>query len=490
MIEKDKFKEAISYFNNAEKYILHDENPVYLRNAYGNIGSCYKELGDYANAITYILKSVSINEKIGDKDGLSESYNELGDLSIRQKDFARAGGYLNLANKISSEVKDNHQLKVNYQYFSKLDSALGDFRKAYEDYKLYSDIKDKIITKESSQQVAEMNAKYESDQKDKEIRIKNLEAGQKDDQISNQKKISYFIAAGLFLTLTLVFFIFRSYRQKQQANLLLETQKKEIAHQKELVDEKNTEILDSIYYAQKIQSAILPGPDEAQKFLGESFILFQPKDIVSGDFYWITKKEEYTFYAAVDCTGHGVPGGFMSMLGTALLNEVVNEKKIYEPADILDMLRVKIILALKQKGLSGENKDGMDMCIIRLNKEKNELIYAAANNSLYIVRDKIITDYKGDKQPVGISGVEIKQFTQHTIPLQKGDCIYTFTDGYADQFGGPKGKKFKYKQLEELLTENSTLPMKDQKNILEKKLSDWKGNFEQVDDICVIGVRI
>ncbi|MDQ3189985.1 MAG: SpoIIE family protein phosphatase [Bacteroidota bacterium] len=258
----------------------------------------------------------------------------------------------------------------------------------------------------------------------------------------------------------------------------------------EILHKKNKDITDSINYASKIQQAILPESKEFKKHFQESFVFFQPKDIVSGDFYWITEKNDFVFFTAADCTGHGVPGGFMSMLGISLLNEIVNLKNIIEPSEILDLMKTRIIHALKQKGGLGESKDGMDMALCRLDKSKNELVVASANNPVWIIRKNELIEIKGDKQPVGISGGNDFKFTQKIVELQKGDCIYVLTDGYADQFGGPKGKKYKHKPLKELVISIHNKPMDEQREILSKTIINWKTHVEQVDDILVIGVKI
>ena len=262
----------------------------------------------------------------------------------------------------------------------------------------------------------------------------------------------------------------------------------ELRHEKEKVEAAHKDIKDSINYAKKIQTAILPQDEQFAKLLPGSFVLFKPKDIVSGDFYWITQSGEAVLYATADCTGHGVPGGFMTMLGTSLLNEIVNEKKISEPAAVLNELREKIISSLRQTGASGESKDGMDMVLCRI--EKNKLTYAAANNSLYIIRNGLLKEYKPDKQPIGFYGDEKKPFTQHEIELMPGDMIFTFTDGYADQFGGEKGKKFKYRQLEDLLCDIYAKPLSEQKKILDTTIEKWKEGYDQVDDILIIGIQV
>ena len=238
----------------------------------------------------------------------------------------------------------------------------------------------------------------------------------------------------------------------------------------------------------------MPLKHEFAAYFKDSFVLFEPKDIISGDFFWITSKNDKIIFATGDCTGHGVPGGFMSMLGVSLLNEIINEHDLTEPALILSRLRKKVITALRQKGLSGEQQDGMDMTICVIDKEQMTLQYAAANHAFYIVRKKEsgyeLEEFNGDKQPVGIFGSDLKPFKQYNIELKPNDVVYTFTDGYADQFGGPKGKKFKYKQLKELLVSIQHLDLVAQEDIVKEHFANWKGNLEQVDDVCLIGIRI
>ncbi|MBA3666039.1 MAG: SpoIIE family protein phosphatase [Bacteroidetes bacterium] len=271
----------------------------------------------------------------------------------------------------------------------------------------------------------------------------------------------------------------------------LENQKysHQIEEQKKVLEEKNQEITDSINYAKKIQSALIPSEEEFNSHFSNSFVLFKPKDIVSGDFYWVTRQSNRIYYATGDCTGHGVPGGFMTMLGISFLDEIINGKSITEPAEVLDVLRERIVHTLKQTGTAGENKDGMDIVLCCIDIEAGVLKYAAANNSLYIFKGNVFTEYKPDKQPCGFYHTS-KPFTQHEIKINKGDCIYTFTDGFADQFGGPKGKKFKYKKLEELTLALQNLPLAEQKASLDKTFEDWRGNLEQLDDVCMVGVKI
>jgi serine phosphatase RsbU (regulator of sigma subunit) len=279
----------------------------------------------------------------------------------------------------------------------------------------------------------------------------------------------------------------------------------EIEKQRDQIERINTDITDSINYAKYIQSSILPKAEKMESYLGEHFVLYKPKDIVSGDFYWISNIENKTIIAAVDCTGHGVPGAFMSMLGIALLNEIVNKEYITHPGVILRRLRKEVINSLQQKGQRGEQKDGMDIALCTLNLENMKLQFAGANNPLYLIRnsnlekvgvlrcelsgDDRLYEIKGDLMPIGIHD-KMDNFTFHEIEIFKGDSFYLFTDGFPDQFGGPDNKKFGYRQFREQLLKNNSKTMPEQKESLEKVLNEWMGVNNQIDDILVVGFRI
>ncbi len=264
----------------------------------------------------------------------------------------------------------------------------------------------------------------------------------------------------------------------------------EIVEQKKVIEEKQKEIIDSINYAKRIQFALLASNTLLKNNFNEHFVLFKPKDVVSGDFYWATPTPDGFVYITADCTGHGVPGAFMSLLNISKLSQTINENKITSPGLILDNVRTEIINVLNAEGSAQESKDGMDAVLCKLDTKNMMLEYAAANNSFYIIRNHEIITSKADKMPVGKYDDNLRAFTTVKFPLQKGDIIYTFTDGFADQFGGPKGKKYKYKQLEELLLNCHNEPMEKQSEILQRSFEEWKGKLEQVDDVLVIGVRI
>jgi phosphoserine phosphatase RsbU/P len=287
-----------------------------------------------------------------------------------------------------------------------------------------------------------------------------------------------------------------SKKQLETKHAQLSSQKVEIETQNVALEAKNREITDSIHYARTIQKASIPSEERFRSYFRNSFVLYKPKDIVSGDFYWVYERDEVIYYATADCTGHGVPGGFMTMLGLSFLEEIIAGRNIQNPAEVLNLLRDKIVKALNQSGNFGESKDGMDITICRLDKRTLELTYASANNDLYIITTddedpskRVLREYKANRQPCGYYHGNTP-FTSQSVRLKPGDCIYTFTDGYADQFGGPKGKKFRYKQFEELLLANAHLDFSRQKEVLDQTIDEWRGSLDQIDDILVIGVRI
>jgi len=282
---------------------------------------------------------------------------------------------------------------------------------------------------------------------------------------------------------------------KDKANVELERQvierTKEIVHQKEIIEEKNKDIVASITYAKRIQTALLSGDETWNDISPEHFILFKPKDVVSGDFYWAHATDTICLWAVADCTGHGVPGAFMSMIGNSFLNEIVVERGIFETDQILNLLRNKIINALEQKGSSTKQRDGMDIALCMWDKRNNTLHYSGANNPVWIVKgNDSVVELKPDKMPIGYYTEELKPFSIQQIQLEKEDIVYSFSDGYPDQFGGPKGKKYKYKQMQEKFVSIHKETLLTQKEMLDIEFESWKNNLEQIDDVCLVGVKV
>jgi serine phosphatase RsbU (regulator of sigma subunit) len=299
--------------------------------------------------------------------------------------------------------------------------------------------------------------------------------------------------AGIILVLIVIQIIRMRVRKLQHDKQMLEQKVRErtaeIQRQKDEIAEQKREIMDSIYYARRIQKAVLPDDHLENKNMPEHFVLYLPRDIVSGDFYWIAEKEKSTIFAAADCTGHGVPGAFMSMLGMSYLKEIVNKSKRLSSARILDKLRDHVKATLSQSTKGGQ-QDGMDIALCILNKERKSLQYSGAFHPLYLIRNGNLTEYKPDLMPIGIYIRKDKPFKSHNIRTAKGDCYYIFSDGYADQFGGENRKKFLSRSFKKLLLSIHSKTMAEQREILLETLKQWMDGYEQVDDILVIGFRI
>jgi serine phosphatase RsbU (regulator of sigma subunit) len=319
--------------------------------------------------------------------------------------------------------------------------------------------------------------------------------------LEKQKIILYFVLLALVLVGFLAYYIYRGYKIKKEANIILEEKNRTISAQKDEIEKQRDlaaaqrdqiayqkkHITDSIMYAKRIQTALIPSLELFSDKL-EHFVLYKPLAIVSGDFYWVSSKDNIQVIIAADCTGHGVPGAFMSMLGVTMLNEIVNEKHIIMPDQIIESLRQGVIKSLKQVVDEDTVKDGMDISICTIDFSQNALWYAGANNPLYLVRGGELTHYRADKMPVAIH-YKMQPFTLHKIDLQKGDAFYLFSDGFSDQFGGPNERKFMSAKLKETLAEIAVKPMLEQGIILDKIFEDWRGDNPQVDDVTLIGVR-
>jgi len=311
--------------------------------------------------------------------------------------------------------------------------------------------------------------------------------------------IEEIMVSGGLLTLSVAIFSillirmrFRLTKKELVARFALEESKHEL-------QEKNNEIIDSINYAKRIQSALIPPVEVFKKILPESFIIFKPKDIVSGDFYWISElsttkendnNEKLVVYAVADCTGHGVPGAFMSLIGLKIFNQSIKQQNVNSPAEALDYLNNEVFNTVNKHSDSDNIiRDGMDVALCSINFKTLKLTFSGAKNPVYIIRNKELHEIKGDKQPIGSYAAQ-EPFTNKEYQLEKGDMVYIFSDGYADQFGGPKGKKLKYKSFKNLLIENSDKSMDEQEKQLNDLFENWRGALEQLDDVCIIGVRI
>lgn len=340
-------------------------------------------------------------------------------------------------------------------------------------------------------EMALRNAQLETERKESELKIQKqqakIETELKNEQMKQEKNRRYFLYCGLVLVTLFGGFMFNRFKITKKQNHIIASQKQEVEQQKHIVDEKQKEITDSINYAKRLQQAILPPTEFITKNFPNSFLLYKPKDIVAGDFYWAEQINELFFIAAADCTGHGVPGAMVSVVCSNALNRAVKEFALTDTGNILDKTRELVIETFEKS--NAEIKDGMDISLLCIDKQNQKIFWSGAHNPLWYVQDNQLTEIKADKQPIGKS-YDTKPFTTHKIVYKTETIFYLFTDGFADQFGGPKGKKFKYKQFEETLVSISNKPMTEQTEIIDKKFGEWKGLLEQVDDVCIIGIKI
>jgi len=474
-----------------------------------NIARVYFNTGALKKARKYLDSSAVIRKSIGDLVGLAAIDLVAAGIYIDEGDLGSAIASGNRALITGETLKLPHIIKEAHNILHQVYIIRGDSKMALKHFSKFVHLKDSIYNIDQTRELLRKELEFNFKRKQETERLEQKRKSDKAKQENRrQKRIILYSSIGLIGLTSLLGFSIWQYRMKNKSkkelelvNDILITNNREllikseiIERQSEIIQLKNNEITDSILYAQRIQEALLPTEAEYKEFLPNSFVLFEPKDIISGDFYWITKIGDKIIYVTADCTGHGVPGGFMSILGVSVLNELIIENNILEPAEILHRIRENVINSLKQKGISGEQQDGMDMTICSFNKKTKVLKYATANHVMYLVRKEDETvklmELEGDKQPVGIFGEELKEFRQFEIQTIKGDQIYTFTDGYADQFGGPKGKKLKYKQLKDLILQFHDQSMEAQKEYLHQAFREWKGDLEQVDDVCLIGVKV
>ncbi len=481
---------AIFYMNPCLSYNLKHNVKDKLVYNYLMLSDIYYENNEADKSLNAALQGASLAKEIGDTYTLAHAYLQISSSYYLKKDLPGAINALHDAIKTAKVTGDIPALENSNLYLSQYLEEINDFKGSLKYYKDYNMYKDSSLNNESVSQMRNAEAKYENEKKQTEIEL--LSEKQKHNDAENQKKKVYLYAAliGIIGLGFMLLILYRNNKIKHKANKNLEAYNLEINKQKELVELKNKEITDSINYAQRIQQNILTSENYFKKYTSDYFILFKPKDIVSGDFYWAYDNREEFVVVTADCTGHGVPGAMMSMLGINLLNEIVVERKVAQPAVILNQLRKDIVKILNPEESTIESKDGMDCTLLSINNKTLELTYCNANNSFYIIRDGKLITSTTNKMPVGAGHYVNEPFVQQQIKLQKKDIIITLTDGYADQFGGAQGKKIKYRALEKTILENCNLPLELIKQRLNKEIEIWKGNLEQVDDICIVGIKI
>ena len=474
-IHIEQYDSALIYSSIAISIFKQNNSSSALANSILGIGEIYLKKGDLKNAESKVFESIDIYQAVNEIHGLCNCNYVLGQIYLQGGRYEEA---IVVTTKALKSAKELHFLEIERDCFNNLSQAyhlLNNDSEAYKNHVLYKSISDSLAAENLQGKMLEMEVKYDISQKEGQLKEQQFEID------SKNKQRNYLVL--IVLVILILFFIsFRAYNQKKKANAIIYEQKK-------LVDEKQKEVFESINYAKRIQFALLANSDILKTNLPEHFVLFKPKDIVSGDFYWATKKDNRFYLAVCDSTGHGVPGAFMSLLNISFLNEAITEKNILEPNQILNHVRKRLIENVSQEG-GQDGMDGILLCIeTNSNSNKKTLTYSSGNNAPILISNNVIIELSKDKMPIG-KGEKSDSFTLNTIDCKYGDTIYLYTDGFADQFGGPKGKKFKYKQLNELLLSISTQTSNNQSEILSDNFNTWKGNLDQVDDVCIVGIRI
>jgi serine phosphatase RsbU (regulator of sigma subunit)/uncharacterized protein HemY len=508
---KGDYDEALSYFEKSLK--------AYRRVNSGNvpytliyIGKVYAARKDYANALKYQEEALQVSEQANSTlekaqalIGLANTYNQVGNNDKALELYKEA-------EKITNQIGARIERRDTYNGIAAIYALKRDYQKAFRYQLMESNLKDTTNSVTSQIEINKLQTKYEIEGFQKENEILKRDAKLREAKSRLQLVVIFFLFLGVVSISIFLILLFKANAQKKKANAELNlangnltTALETVSEQKEQIEMNHKVITGSINYARYIQKAVLPKPEHLAACLDDYFVIFKPKEVVSGDFYWVYQKENKIIVAAADCTGHGVPGAFMSMLGITLLNEIIKKDSVTNPAAILDRLRLEVIESLKQNGDRKEAKDGMDISLCCIDHENMKLQYAGAINPLYLIRKSgnetvgmvhdestkknMMIEIKGDPMPIGIND-DMKNFSNHEIDICKGDTFYISSDGFHDQFGGPKRKRFSYRRFREELIGTWSDNMCDQKLRLEKALHDWQGDNEQTDDILVIGFRI
>lgn len=502
---KKEFKKAIAYFEEAQKICEQTNDKTGLSITLVNLGLAYHDSKQYETAIQYYKTALSNFKEIGMTLGEIKCLNSLAASYIKNQNFQQAVLSANEAVNLAIEVNSKDDQSEAYKNLSEAYENQRNYKDAFLYYRLHKTLNDSIFSTENAKKTTALEMQYGFDKQQEQLHIEQAKKDvEQKSKLERQQMMTIFFIIGFLLMSALAYFVFRNYKEKKQANIVLQEQKNEILEQNYEIQSQNEEInsqlnvithqskeiTDSILSAKRIQTAMLPPTSILDEINSDYFILFMPRDIVSGDFYWFKRIKNLLYITVADCTGHGVPGAFTSMLGMSLLNEIVTKRDIMQANTVLYELRKRIKASFHQTGEKSDTKDGMDMALCIIDLEMYEMQYAGANNQLLIARNGELIEYKADRMPIGVHPKENEMFTNNEIIVQKADAIYIYSDGYEDQFHGETGKKFLAKNFKKLITSIQMQPMAEQKEVLAKAMIDWKLDYWQVDDITVLGFRI
>ncbi len=454
------------------------------------LGQVYMYMKQPLKAIDSHLAALKITEQLDDKGALSATvYLSLGDVYLSSEEFNKAGEAIYKVVAIAKALNNEWMLKKCYQKLSDVALKKTDYKSAYEFQKLFAQTSDSVYTSNNMEdkKIQQLQKQFEEEKKINEKRLHVAELSQKESELKQASTVRFALIAGLVLIVGFAGFIYNRFKLTQRQKETISKQKEETESQKLVIEHKQKEIIESISYAKRLQEAILPPQEFVNKYVPDNFILYKPKDLVAGDFYWAEQVNDKFFIAAADSTGHGVPGAMVSVVCSNALNRAVKEFKETETGKILDKTRELVVETFEKS--DNDVKDGMDISLLCIDKDNQKIYWSGANNPLWYIEAGTLKEIKANKQPIGKTDSP-KPFTSHIIPYVPGNVFYLFTDGFADQFGGPKGKKFKYKQLEETFARIYNEPLNKQSEQLQKTFENWKGDLEQVDDVCIIGIRV
>ena len=464
------YAEALNVLNSVIKIARELKDSTEIKSAKFAIAGVYAQMGKEQEALELLFAGIK-GPDAGDSLFFIQSYLSIADIYKKKGNYSDAVYHLKLAAGIGKRHKIMGWLPRVYEELYSVEQKSGDWKGAFEHMELYNKLEDSLAGTEEIKKAAELKNDYEQKQRDLLV----------EKEAEKQKIIRDSFIVGFALMLLLAGVSFNSYRRKQKSNKI-------ISIQKTLVEEKQKEILDSIEYALRIQTAILPQQKIVKQYLENSFILYKPKDIVAGDFYWMEIVNDLVLFAACDCTGHGVPGAMVSVVCHNALNRAVREFGLTQPAAILDKT-AEIVIENFSKS-EEDIKDGMDISLCSYNTKTKELNWAGANNPLWLLQNGELIETKADKQPIGMNE-DSKPFTNHTFNLKTTDTIYLFTDGFADQFGGDTGqKKLTKKRFKDLILSLQNKTLQEQGIALDKFITDYRKEVEQIDDILVMGVKV
>ncbi|HIA35213.1 MAG TPA: tetratricopeptide repeat protein, partial [Flavobacteriales bacterium] len=475
--KQGKYKQALEYHYKSLKIDEERGDKRGIAASIHNLGLIYQEQGNYEKAMEYYSRSLKMTIP-ENKRLISISLETMGGLYYDQGNLTKALALGSKALQLAQEVKGLARIRDAANILFKTYKAMGNTNKALEMYELYIQMSDSIVNEENTRALVQQEYKYKYEKEQAVADAKhNEEMNLSAEREKRQQLISYGAGGGLLLVLVFAFLIYNRFKKTQK--------------QKKVIQQKNRHITESITYARRIQEASLTSIGYLNKILNEYFILYEPRDIVSGDFYWAYEIDnDKVMIAVCDCTGHGVPGAFMSMISTSLLNEIVIENSITQVDQVLDQMRSRIIKALKQDKDKAEALDGLDMTLLLMDKSKKMLHFAGAGHTLYIARDGNILEEKGNPYPVGYFFGRHKPYSSKEIALQKGDMLYMTSDGFTEQFGGKDDKMFGYAKFKKLISDSKDQPMEAQKEAFYRSFKNWRGSQRQIDDICVMGVRV